>query len=219
MSLNHVVGVRGPYTPIQVSTIHGDFPITSKPFLPLGMSADSQIIGITGTAGITGTMGITGGQNMGVTGSNGGIIVYTKPDISVYSLSLSQTSLLTPSQLNYYNETSFASVVFGGIWAVSPTATVKLTKIGKLVTCTCGPISATSNAASLILSALQSSDYYPVNTFSTVIVIQNNGTFAFGRLEVNASGALQISADASSGNFAGSGASGFLGWSASWEAA
>lgn len=218
MSLNHVIGVQAPNTPFKAYTIEGTFPIALRSFLPLGTDSRGQIISITGTAGITGTMGITGGQNIGITGANSGITVFNTPNASFNGITLSQTASLSPSQLTYYNETTY-NIPYVGIWAVGLNVSTKITKVGKLVTATSQQLSATANKSDVVVGALQSSDHYPINTFSTPIVVQNNGTFAFGRLEINASGAIQISIDASSGAFTGSGASGFLGWSASWEAA
>ncbi len=241
MSLNHLVGVRGPYTPIQVSTIHGDFPITTKPFLSLGMSSDGQIIGITGTQGITGTMGITGGAFIGVTGVNSGIIIsntmgitggqnigitgtnigygiYNTPNSSFDSITLSQTSALPPSSLSYYNESSWSNQ-FTGIWSTTQNSNMKFTKIGKLVTCTCFAISATANTSTQINSLLPSPDYYPTTTFSTPLIVLDNGVNLLGRIDVRTDGIILIYSSIINGAFTGIGASGFNAWNISWETA
>lgn len=135
------------------------------------------------------------------------------------------TSGGTATALNYYEEYSSASVTYSGIWAASQTGSLRVTRVGKMVTLWLGAISAIANTASTITvpAATIPTRFVGANdAFASFIrmyfVVRDNGTDKYGNFTLSADGSFRISAGAATGAvFAGSGSSGFFGISLSWN--
>ena len=124
----------------------------------------------------------------------------------------------TASPLNFY-ATGTHATTWSGIWGSTPTADIKWTRIGKLVTLSGELTSATlTTAASIVNSPLLPSYLFPALSYIFPINVEDNGIFQTGRMSIDTTGSIVVSATASGLDFT-AGSCGFSRWSVSYNTA
>lgn len=121
--------------------------------------------------------------------------------------------------LNYYEENAVHTTTFQGIWASAQTPTTcKITRIGKMVTWVVSQTLATANTASNItMATVLPSKWRPQVNIARQLSTVDNGVSGNGAISVGSDGSCSIYPSATlASSFAGSGSSGFNGFSISW---
>jgi hypothetical protein len=112
----------------------------------------------------------------------------------------------TPPRLSYQKQDTFTGTLTG--CTTSPTGTVQVQASGGLVTLTFPTIEGTSNTTAATITGLPAA-YRPQTTTRTVLArVKDNGTIAFGCVEVASSGTINLLSSVTSATFTGSGTKG-----------
>jgi hypothetical protein len=112
----------------------------------------------------------------------------------------------TPPRLSYQKQDTFTGTLTG--CTTSPTGTVQVQAGGGLVTLTFPTIEGTSNTTAATITGLPAA-YRPQTTTRTVLArVKDNGTLAFGCVEVASSGTINLLSSVTSATFTGSGTKG-----------
>lgn len=145
-------------------------------------------------------------------------VIFVAP-IRIQSTLLLPTSGGTPTSLDYYEDYSY-SATFSGIWASSQTVTVRIVRVGKLVTMQFPYLNvAATTAAGINMDTAIPARFRPAVDQMFTIDVFNNSARVFANLFTNTSGGGGFYGGIFGTSFTASGTGGWNSFSVSWLAA
>lgn len=148
----------------------------------LTQSGGSNINSFAGNVGIGGNTSPSDYLTIGTTSTTGGITMNNN------------TANYVPASLNYYEEYTDSSFVWTGIWAANQTGTLRIVRIGKMVTLYLSAISAIANTPAVIQSyASIPARFIPSVQQITSCVVNDNTIFGVkGSIMIKTNGLIVI---------------------------